>query len=251
VSQQAAWRIADLNPDIATGPKPAPHPSQRRPHDAATLILIDRSGRVPRVLMGRRHHGHVFMPGRYVFPGGRLERGDGTVPAMGALQDHVERRLGTGALRASATAHAIVCAALRETAEETGLLIGRPAAQPARLGAGWEDFSRAGLVPSVEGVCFVGRSITPRGLARRYDTRFLAVDADRIAAKLDGAVHDEAELVELTWSTIPETAALDLHPITRFILTELESRIEAGIDRDLPVPFFRPVRGVMLRDEIV
>ena len=47
-----------------------------RPKDAATLILLDRSGRVPKVLLGKRHHGHKFMPGKFVFPGGGLEPAD-------------------------------------------------------------------------------------------------------------------------------------------------------------------------------
>ncbi len=33
-----------------------------RPKDAATLILVDRAGPVPKVLLGKRHHGHKFMP---------------------------------------------------------------------------------------------------------------------------------------------------------------------------------------------
>ena len=44
-----------------------------RPKDAATLILIDRSGAEPQVLLGRRHPGHKFLPGNYVFPGRRVE----------------------------------------------------------------------------------------------------------------------------------------------------------------------------------
>ncbi len=44
-----------------------------RPRDAATMIIIDRSGATPKVLLGRRHHGHKFMPGKFVFPGGRME----------------------------------------------------------------------------------------------------------------------------------------------------------------------------------
>jgi 8-oxo-dGTP pyrophosphatase MutT (NUDIX family) len=43
-----------------------------RPRDAATLIIIERSARGARVLMGKRHAGHKFMPGKYVFPGGRV-----------------------------------------------------------------------------------------------------------------------------------------------------------------------------------
>ena len=51
---------------------PSGHPN-RPPRDAATLILLDRSGPIPKVLMGRRHHGHVFLPGRFVFPGGAVD----------------------------------------------------------------------------------------------------------------------------------------------------------------------------------
>ena len=43
------------------------------PRDAATIMLIDRAGPKPKVLMGRRHAGHKFMPGKFVFPGGRIE----------------------------------------------------------------------------------------------------------------------------------------------------------------------------------
>src|SRR5215510_15673136 len=55
------------------------HPNQRW-RDAATLILIDRSEPVPKVLLGRRHGSHKFLPGRFVFPGGRVERGDARMP---------------------------------------------------------------------------------------------------------------------------------------------------------------------------
>ncbi|MEA3024010.1 MAG: hypothetical protein QOK01_2862, partial [Alphaproteobacteria bacterium] len=44
-----------------------------RPRDAATMIIIDRATPAPQVLLGRRHRGHKFMPGKFVFPGGRVE----------------------------------------------------------------------------------------------------------------------------------------------------------------------------------
>ena len=43
-----------------------------KPRDSATLILIDRAEEVPKVLLGRRHHSHRFLPGKFVFPGGRI-----------------------------------------------------------------------------------------------------------------------------------------------------------------------------------
>ena len=48
-----------------------------KPRDSATLILIDRGATVPKVLLGRRHERHKFMPGKFVFPG-RTYRADGS-----------------------------------------------------------------------------------------------------------------------------------------------------------------------------
>ena len=55
---------------------PSGHPNVT-PRDAATLILLDCSGPTPKVLMGRRHQGHVFLPGRFVFPAVRSTRATG------------------------------------------------------------------------------------------------------------------------------------------------------------------------------
>jgi hypothetical protein len=64
-----------------------------RAKDAGTLILVDRSGRVPRVLLGKRHAGHAFMPGKYVFPGGRVDRSDARVPVARPLAPELEALL--------------------------------------------------------------------------------------------------------------------------------------------------------------
>src|SRR5438046_9808499 len=60
--------------------KEADHHPYRRPVDAATLILVDRSASTPKVLVGKRHDNVVFMPGKSVFPGGRVDRTDNRVP---------------------------------------------------------------------------------------------------------------------------------------------------------------------------
>src|SRR3981189_1117288 len=64
-----------------------------RPRDAATMIIIDRATPAPQVLLGRRHHGHKFMPGKFVFPGGRVELEDRRMTAASALDPRVEARL--------------------------------------------------------------------------------------------------------------------------------------------------------------
>ncbi len=54
--------------------KEADHHPYRRPVDAATLILVDRTVATPKVLVGKRHDKVVFMPGKFVFPGGRVDK---------------------------------------------------------------------------------------------------------------------------------------------------------------------------------
>src|SRR5436305_8662071 len=84
-----------------------------RPKDAATLILNDRSGSAPRVLLGKRHAGHKFMPGKFVFPGGRVDPTDKRMAVARPLDGHAERRLlqrfhHASPLRASALALAAI-----------------------------------------------------------------------------------------------------------------------------------------------
>src|SRR5579863_5549940 len=59
-----------------------------KPRDSATLILIDRGHAVPKVLLGRRHQRHRFLPGKFVFPGGRIEPSDRLMAAAAALNQH-------------------------------------------------------------------------------------------------------------------------------------------------------------------
>ena len=59
--------------------------------NSATLILIDRSAPVPKVLLGRRHERHRFMPGKFVFPGGRVEISDRQMPIATPLHERAHR----------------------------------------------------------------------------------------------------------------------------------------------------------------
>ena len=89
-----------------------------RPKDAATLILVDRDGRVPKVLLGKRHHGHKFMPGKFVFPGGRVDPADRRMPVARPLDPSTQAHLMKRLQRPSAAkARAFALAAIRETFE--------------------------------------------------------------------------------------------------------------------------------------
>src|SRR5436190_23921334 len=85
-----------------------------RPKDAATLILVDRTGPLPKVLLGKRHQRHKFMPGRYVFPGGRVDPVDRRMPVARPLDPHAQAHLMKRLQRPSAAkAQAFALAAIR------------------------------------------------------------------------------------------------------------------------------------------
>src|SRR5262245_27334710 len=174
------------------------HPNQRW-RDAATLILIDRSESVPKVLLGRRHAGHKFLPGRFVFPGGRVERSDARMPVATPLHAAVEARLLKRVHRPSpAKARAFALAAIRETFEETGLLIGQrqEGLSPGRRAT---LFEQAGVYPDLASIHFVARALTPPGRPRRFDSRFFAAHATAIAHRVEGVDGPDACAVELGW----------------------------------------------------
>lgn len=212
-----------------------------RPKDAATLILIDRSGAIPQVLLGRRHHGHKFLPGKFVFPGGRVEPADRLMAARTTLDPQMEGQLTRAVKRPSRVlACALTLAAVRETFEETGLLLGAKSVHAAEVPDGpWAAFLRAGFEPDLTAIHFIGRAITPPGRPKRFDTRFFTADASTIAHRVDGIIGPDSELVELVWVPIAKAKELDLPAITTVMLAELETRVAAGLGHDLPVPFYR------------
>ena len=174
------------------------------PRDAATLMLIDRSGSTPKVLLGRRHASHKFMPGKFVFPGGRIEPVDRLMTAASELDPEAEKKLVERVADPTADfARAFALAAVRETAEETGLLLGLKRGFPPAVPDGiWLEFANANVHPNLSEIHFVARAITPPRRPRRFDTRFLTADASAIAHTIDGIVGPDSELVELTWIPI-------------------------------------------------
>ncbi|MGO4571061.1 NUDIX hydrolase [Microvirga sp. 2TAF3] len=223
------------------------------PRDAATLIIVDRKGKNPKVLMGRRHAGHKFMPGVFVFPGGRVEAGDRSMSVVGMLHPRAEQALMARVTRPSSQrSRALALAAIRETFEETGILLGTkeyggPDSAPAGT---WAAFRERGVFPDLEGLQVVARAITPPHRVKRFDTRFFAVDRTSIAESVEGVIGPDSELVETTWVTLTQAKALDLMPITKVILEELEARISNGFTHELPVPFYYQKRGSFVREEL-
>lgn len=220
------------------------------PKDAATLMLIDRSGREAKVLLGRRHHGHKFMPGKFVFPGGRIEPLDGRMSSVSELHPDTERKLLERVAAPSENyARALALTAVREMAEETGLMLGIQGDVPPKTpGEMWTEFEKAKVHPDLGQIHFIARAITPPRRPKRFDTRFFTADATAIAHTIEGVVGPDSELVELVWVPIAEATQLDMPTITGIVLEELGARVDAGMAHDLPVPFYFMENQVFQRE---
>lgn len=209
-----------------------------RPKDAATLVLVKREAGGARILMGQRHGNMAFMANKYVFPGGRLDPGDMRIAVAAELTPQVAARAGMGV--GPARARGLALAAIRETFEETGILLGERATKVPRTRApAWKKFFAHKIMPRLDGLEMIARAVTPPNRTRRFDARFFMADASAIAHQLDGA--ETEELLTPAWLTIAEARELDLPSITRTVLDEVEARIAGEHDR--PVPFYRFTRG--------
>lgn len=221
-----------------------------KPRNSATLILIDRATQIPKVLLGRRHLRHRFMPGKFVFPGGRIEPVDRLMPVAAPLDPRESARLmqrvrGPSAAKAAGFA----LAAVRETYEETGLMLGARAAAPIKAPPGpWQAFAAAQILPDLSRIHFVARAITPPKRPLRFDSRFFAADIGAVAHRVDGMVGPDAEFVELVWLPINEARSLDMPGITAVVLEELTDRIAAGMSADHPVPLYRMLHKKFVRE---
>lgn len=194
--------------------------------DAACLILVDRADAAARMLMGRRRSSQIFLPNKWVFPGGRVDDDDRRLAntlCRDALPDVAQR-------------HAFALAAVRETFEETGLLL-----QSAERGlvdppSGWQAFARCGGAPDIARLTPVARAVTPPGRPRRFDTWFFMADwipGENQAREPDG------ELLDLNWFTLDGARGLDLPIITRQIVDDVATLL--GEDaREAPqrIPFY-------------
>lgn len=206
------------------------------PLNAATLIIV-RDG--AEVLMGIRHSNHVFMPNKYVFPGGRLDEEDHRahrpVPLHSSVRAKLEKRADAG------LAAPLAMAAVRETFEETGLALGKPGSidrsSLESAGESWAAFFGLGLVPALDQLRFLARAVTPPGGPRRFDSRFFMTDSRH----MHGELRSNGELLDLRWVPIEESFGLDLPHITRHVLKLLQMRLATStgpgeLKPDLPVP---------------
>lgn len=192
-------------------------PGVAKPVDAAGLVLIRQGRGEPEILLGRRHGKSGFLPDIYVAPGGRVDAADHRSSGFAeALHPHLIAELTSGGSRRPPLA--FPRAALRETFEETGLLIGKSvggdiaaAAQPI-----WQAYREHGIAPAFGDLDFLCRAITPVYSRRRYNTRFFLADG----ALAVGDIRGNGELEDLAWRRESELRHLNIVDVTQYVLGE-------------------------------
>ena len=188
--------------------------------NAASLVLWRAMPGGAQVLMGQRGSAAVFMPSKYVFPGGAVDAGD---HSAGHLTASCEARLAQHCPPGAPAPEALAGCVLRELVEETGLA----------------------LAPTAP-LSFVFRAITPAGSPRRFDARFFLADAAHVIGDPDDFSAATDELSHLHWIGLTEARHLDLPFITEVILAEVAALLggvpQPGVpffDNSGPVPTFR------------
>ncbi len=180
------------------------------PVDSATVMVVRDGANALEVLMVRRSGQAGVLGGAYVFPGGKLDAADTEVSPqwLDAPAEDCRKRLGEAQV-SEAKAVGLHVAALRETFEECGLLLGLPfkdelvplvqAATSAGQGFG-AALNALGAPLAVSAVEPWSRWITPRLASmtrKRFDTRFFIA----VAPEGQEAVHDNHEATEAVWMT--------------------------------------------------
>jgi len=169
---------------------------------ASTLILVKNATSEPSVLMGQRGKGAVFMPHKFVFPGGAVDAGDEGVALAEPLDARTRDLLRLSPEGAETSPEALAVAAMRELHEETGLV-----------------FERASMLR------FFLRAITPPGRPRRFDARFLLAPAEAVSGGAEAVFRDSDELSHLHWVALRDVQALDLANVTAMVLERLAAHL--------------------------
>jgi 8-oxo-dGTP pyrophosphatase MutT (NUDIX family) len=194
-----------------------------RPRDAASLILLRGEGKTLEVLAGRRPLDVKFMPGVYVFPGGAIDPPDRVAWSV----ETGTEALGPKLMRSAR-------AALRETWEEAGVLIGRPgvrpAAQPARAPIE-QAYIEHSLTAAMDVLTYVGRAITPSHSFRRFNTRFFLGDGRDV----HGEPVASEELEDVGWHPVGHEAFASFRDVTRFMLARAIALREGTASGAIPL----------------
>lgn len=189
------------------------------PRPAATVVLLRDGDQGPEVLLLKRHGLSDVLGGAFVFPGGKVDASDSDEQILQRLDtpaDRLHGQMNEPGIDAM-TAAALFVAAMRETFEESHILLARnvqpahveSAAQRAREGIGFTELiGELGLELAVSGLAPWSRWITPKVpsvMRKRFDTRFFVAHVpEGLTAR-----HDDREATEATW--MRPRAALEMY----------------------------------------
>ena len=191
-----------------------------RPRDASSLVLLKNSGKIVKVLLGKRSDKTRFMPGAWVFPGGVVDKTDHTISINTSLNKNIIKRLAVS--NNARTAKALALASIRETVEETGLILGKKCENNTKVdyeedNNGISIMSKLGLEPDLSKLFYLGRAITPTFSPIRFHARFFVADAKH----LTGKIQTTNELVEIEWVPLEKATKLPMADVTEFMINEL------------------------------
>ena len=195
-----------------------PHEPPVDPRPAATIVLLRDSDAGVEVLLLRRNRSAGFVPGAYVFPGGRVDGSDATEELLtfvdGLTPEEAANRLEL--VDGDPPAIAYYLAALREAFEETGILVGpnarglepATAAEDKRVDETRDELmeNRISFAQVLEQLAcridgasieYLAHWITPKAEPRRYDTRFFAAKVREGATP----IVDAREMTDAVWIT--------------------------------------------------
>lgn len=224
------------------------------PKIAATVLLLRPSPAGFEVYLLRRVSTMAFAAGMYAFPGGSVDPRDREVSVAwaGPTPREWSARLG----QPESDARAVVCAAVREVFEESGVMLAGPDESTVVgdvSGADWERdrqallgrelaltelLAKRGLVLRSDLLAPFGRWLTPIFEPRRFDTYFFV--ARLPLAQVPRDVGGEAD--HTVWLTPAEAVSLAMLPPTTYHLTELarfsdvDTALTAGAALDLTEP---------------
>ena len=172
-----------------------------------------------------------------------MDAGDARVPSPITLKSQVENKLTRSV--SPARARALAMAAVRETFEETGLILGKPSSEAIRTRSeGWAPFYNTGFVPDLARLDYFARAITPPNRVRRFDARFFTVDSKYLHGELRG----NGELEDLRWVNLDEVRQYPLASITELVLELLRQKLCGEDPKDEATPLFKALRGKELME---
>ena len=201
-------------------PKKQQNTKIAKPRDASSLVILKKTNSEVKVLLGKRSNKTRFMPGAWVFPGGVVDKSDYKIKITTSINPKIISRLIVS--NNFNNANALALAAIRETAEETGLFLGKPSKNinnNLNEENGINIMGKVGLIPDLSKLSYLGRAITPTFSPIRFHARFFLADAKH----LYGKIKTTNELVEIDWITLKKATKLPMADVTEFMINELLS----------------------------